>query len=218
MDTQIKAVIYARCSTDESRQDVEVQLKELRRYCEAYGWQYEEVFEYGSGYKADNQPKLDEVIESIRLKRYNVLVVFSVDRFSRQSPSKINALLDTLVEQYKCRFIALQQGIDSENELTWHVVKPLFTYFANKFSKDLGEKIKKGIAQKKAKGVYNGGRPSKKADIDTIKALRAKGLSLRLIAQEINQGKSERKKISYASIGTLLKKHGENLCGENGSK
>src|ERR1700679_2061479 len=144
-----RAVIYARCSTDESKQDVEVQLIELRRYCQAYGWQYEEVSEYGSGFKADCQPKLDHVIEQIRLKRYSVLIVFSVDRFSRQSPSKINALLDTIVEQYKCRFIALQQGIDSENELTWHVVKPLFTYFANKFSKDLGEKVKRGIAQKK---------------------------------------------------------------------
>jgi len=211
MDKQIKAVIYARCSTEESRQDVEVQLIELRRYCQAYGWQYDEVSEYGSGYKSNNQPKLEELIENIRLKRYNVLVVFSVDRFSRQSPSKINALLDTIVEQYKCRFIALQQGIDSENELTWHVVKPLFTYFANKFSKDLGEKIKKGIAQKRAKGVYNGGRPAKKADIDTIKVLRSKGLSLRLIAQEINQGKSERKKISYTTVQALLRKHGSNL-------
>lgn len=140
----IRAIIYARCSTDENKQDVEIQLKELRRYCEAYGWAYEEVWEYGSGYKVDNQPKLDEILEGIRLKRYNVLIVFSVDRFSRQPPSKINALLDRIVEQHKCRFIALQQGIDSDNELTWHVVKPLFTYFANKFSKDLGEKVKKG--------------------------------------------------------------------------
>ncbi len=206
MDNQtIKAVIYARCSTDENKQDVEVQLKELRRYSEAYGWQYEEVSEYGSGYKADNQPRLDEVLESIRLKRFKVLLVYSMDRFSRQSPGKINALLDTIVER-GCRFIALQQGIDSENELTWHVVKPLFTYFANKFSKDLGEKVKKGIAQKKAKGSYKGGRPSKKTDLATIEALRAKGLSLRLIAKEINTGKPERKRISYSSIQRLVAK------------
>lgn len=207
MDNQTpRACAYARCSTDESKQDVEVQLKELRRYCEAYGWQYEEVSEYGSGYKLDNQPKLDEVIENIRLKRYSVLIVFSMDRFSRQSPSKINALLDTIVEQYGCRFLALQQGIDSQNELTWHVVKPLFTYFANKFSKDLGEKVKKGIALKKVKGAYKGGRPAKKADLAIIGALRAKGLSLRAIAKEINTGKPERKKISYSSIQRLVSK------------
>jgi len=215
METQIKAVIYARCSTDENKQDVQVQIIELRRYCEAYGWQFEEVSEYGSGYKSDNQPKLDEVLEAIRLKRFNVLVVYSMDRFSRQSPSKINALLDNIVERFGCRFIALQQGIDSDNDLTWHVVKPLFTYMANVFSRNLSDKVKKGIAQKKAKGSYNGGRPSKKADLTSIEALRAKGLSLRAIAKEINTGKPDRKKISYMSVKRLLQKQGQILCGKN---
>lgn len=202
-----KAIIYARCSTDENKQDVEIQLQELRRYCEAYGWQFEEVWEYGSGYKADNQPKLDEILERIRLKHFDVLLVFSMDRFSRQSPSKINALLDRIVEQHKCRFIALQQGIDSESELTWHVVKPLFTYFANKFSKDLGEKVKRGIAQKKAKGVYNGGRPPLNADLGILEALRAKGLSLRAIAEEFNRDRLKKQKISYSTVQRLLQKH-----------
>ncbi len=202
-----RAIIYGRCSTDESKQDVEIQLKELRRYCEAFGWAYDEVWEYGSGYKSDRQPKLEKVLEDIRLKRYDVLAVFSVDRFSRQSPSKINALLDTIVEHYKCRFIALQQGIDSENELTWYVVKPLFTYFANKYSKDLGEKVKKGIAQKKAKGSYKGGRPARRADLTAIKDLKAHGLSLRAIAEEINKDNGRKRKISYSTIQRLLQKH-----------
>lgn len=203
----IRAVIYGRCSTSESKQDVEIQLKELRRYCEALGWAYDEVWEYGSGYKSDKQPKLEQTLEDIRLKRYNILLVFSVDRFSRQSPSKINALLDTIVEQYKCRFIALQQGIDSENELTWHVVKPLFTYFANKYSKDLGEKVKRGIAQKKARGLYKGGRPAKRADLTAIKDLRVRGLSLRAIAEQISNGNGSKKRISYSTVQRLLQKH-----------
>jgi DNA invertase Pin-like site-specific DNA recombinase len=209
MDNQIKAVIYARCSTDENKQDVEVQLIELRRYCQAYGWHFEEVFEYGSGYRGC-QPKLDEVIEAVRLKRFNVLVVYSMDRFSRQSPSKINALLDVIVEQYGCRFLALQQGIDSDNELTWAVCKPLFVYFANKYSRDLGLKVRLGIAQKKAKGIYRGGRPPKSKDIATIEALRSKGLTLRAIAKEINFNKSEQEKISYSSVQRLVSKTGEN--------
>ena len=100
IDKQKRTVIYARCSTDESKQDVEVQLKELRRYCGAYGWTCDEVSEYGSGFKKDNQPKLDEILEKIRLKKYDILIVYSMDRFSRQSPSKINALLDRIVEEH----------------------------------------------------------------------------------------------------------------------
>ncbi len=212
----MKALIYARCSTDENKQDVEVQLKELRRYCEAYGWEYEEVSEYGSGFKADCQPRLDEALERIRLKHFNKLIVYSMDRFSRQSPSKINALLDTIVEQHQCRFIALQQGIDSDNELTWHVVKPLFTYFANKFSRDLGEKIAKGIARKKALGAYKGGGRTKIVDWSAIEALRAKGLSLRGIANEFNVDKPKKQRISYVTVKRLLHEHSQNSLRENG--
>ena len=53
-----KAVIYARCSTEENRQDTENQLRELRRYCEAFGWPYEEVSEYDSGFKGMSSVKL----------------------------------------------------------------------------------------------------------------------------------------------------------------
>ena len=205
------ACIYGRCSTDENRQDVEVQLIELRRWCTAYGLAYEEVSEYGSGYKG-NQPKLDEVIENIRLKRYSLLIVYSMDRFSRQSPSKINALLDTIVEKYGCRFIALQQGIDSENELTFAVVKPLFVYFANKFSRDLSDKIKRGIALKKARKTYKGGRPKKSLDVAVIEALKAKGLSIRKIVREINAGKIERNRISFSTVQRVIQKQGEKPC------
>jgi len=207
IDQAKKIIIYARCSTEESRQDVEVQLKELRRYCEAYGWPYDEISEYGSGFKKDCQPELDKVLEKIRLKHYDVLIVYSMDRFSRQSPSKINALLDRIVEDYKCRFIALQQGIDSQNELTWHVVKPLFTYFANKFSRDLGEKIRKGIERKKECGRYKGGRPNKKVDNDEIIRLRASGLSLRAITDHINKGIPKKHRISFQITRRALQKH-----------
>jgi DNA invertase Pin-like site-specific DNA recombinase len=204
----MKAIIYARCSTDESKQDTEIQLNELRRYCKAYDWQYDEVSEYGSGYKADNQPKLSEVLEKIRLKHYDVLIVYSMDRFSRQSPSKINALLDIIVEQHKCRFIALQQGIDSNNDMTWHVVKPLFTYFANKYSKDLGEKVKKGIERKKELGKYNGGRPQKRVDVKNIIKLRNAGLSFRDIANTLNR---EGSRVSFQTVRRLLQKTSNKL-------
>jgi len=195
-----KTIIYARCSTDESRQDVEVQLKELRRYCDAFGWEYDEAHEYGSGYKQDKQPRLDEILEKIRLKHYDCLIVYSMDRFSRQSPSKINALLDKIVEEYKCRFIALQQSIDSESEMTWHVVKPLFTYFANKYSKDLGDKVRKGIARKKQLKKYNGGRPKIKVDVERINQLHESGMSLRKITSEINKDKPKNRQVSFQTV------------------
>jgi DNA invertase Pin-like site-specific DNA recombinase len=201
-----KAILYSRCSTNEAKQDVEVQLKELRQYCKAYCWDYDEISEYGSGYKDDKQPKLVEALEKIKNKQYSVILVYSMDRFSRQSPSKINALLDTIVENYKCRFIALQQGIDSDNELTWHVIKPLFTYFANKFSRDLGEKVKKGIERKKEIGKYRGGRPRKAVNMALIKDLRASGMTFREVTTVINSNPQTRSKVSFATIYRAFQK------------
>jgi len=166
-----RAIIYARCSTDEKRQDVENQLKELRRYCEAFNWPYDEVHEYESGYKGV-QPRLQEVLEHIRRKKYDAFLVYSLDRFSREAPSKVNRLLDAIVERDGCRFISRQEGIDSENELIWHAIRPLFTYFANIYSRNLSEKIKQGIQTKREKGTYRGGRPRKTLDVERLKRVR----------------------------------------------
>lgn len=206
----MKAVIYARCSTDEKKQDVEVQLKELRRYCDAYGWQYDEVFEYESGF-AGIPPKLTEILEAIRLKKYNILLVSTLDRFSRAHPKKTNALLDRIVYDYRCRFISLMEGIDSDNEMVWHVVRPLFTYFANMFSKTLSEKVRRGILNKKASGEYGGGRPPKQLDIVRLKAisseLRATGNGYRKIAEHYNDGLPHNKRISSTKVLEVLRKH-----------
>ena len=200
----MRVAIYSRCSTDEKRQDTDVQLKELRRYAKAYGWQYDEVSEYGSGFKGE-QPKLEEVIEKIRRKHYSILLVYSLDRFSRQHPKKTNALLDQIVYDHKCRFISLKESIDSENEMVWHVIRPLFSYFANVFSRQLSEKIRAGIQNKKDKGLYSGGRPKKEIDLVKIQALAAQGLSTRKIADAYNMGASPKKWISHTKVSRICK-------------
>ena len=202
-----KAVIYARCSTDEKRQDVENQLRELRRYCESFGWSYDEVWEYDSGFKG-TQPKLQAVLEKIRHKEYDALLVYSLDRFSRQAPSKVNHLLDTIVESHGCRFISRLEGIDSENELIWHAIRPLFAYFANLFSRNLSEKIKLGIRTKKEKGNYRGGRPSKTVDVERLKKLRIadNGYGWRKLTQAYNEGLPGKEQVSVSLLRRVCQK------------
>jgi DNA invertase Pin-like site-specific DNA recombinase len=200
------AVIYSRCSTDEKRQDTEVQLKELRRYAEAYGWAYDEVSEYGSGFKGE-QPKLQEIIEKIRLRQYSILLVHSLDRFSREHPKKTNTLLDRIVYDYGCRFISLKESIDSQNEMVWHVIRPLFSYFANVYSKQLSEKIRAGIQNKREKGLYCGGRPKKAYDLDRIKALRSEGYGISKIAQLYSADLPKKARISHTQVARLLRIH-----------
>lgn len=196
-----KVVLYSRCSTSEEHQDTDVQLKELERYAQAYGWEYDTISEYGSGYRGD-QPRLNEIIEKIRLGYYRTLVVHSLDRFSREHPKKTNALLDRIVYDYKCRFISLKEGIDSDNEMVWHAIRPLFSYFANVFSRNLSEKVKLGIKNKKEKHLYRGGRPRKTVNLERLRSILASNgrLPLRELERRYNEAIGKRDRLSYQTI------------------
>jgi len=196
-----RVAVYVRCSTDQERQDTDVQLKELERYVQAYGWEYDAISEYGSGYKGE-QPRLQEVIEKIRLGYYRTLVVHSLDRFSREHPKKTNALLDRIVYDYKCRFISLKEGIDSDNELVWNAIRPMFSYFANVFSRNLSEKIKAGIRNKKEKGLFRGGRPRKTVNLERLRSILASNgrLPLREVAARYNADLPRRDRVSHQTL------------------
>ena len=197
----MKSLIYARCSTDEVHQDVEIQLKELRRYCDHHGWTYDEVSEYGSGYKGD-QPKLKKKLEEIKLGHYQILLVWSMERFSREHPRKVDELLNHIVYDNKCRFIAMADSIDSQDEIRWHIMRHMLTYFANIYSRRLSERVKGGIARAKEKGAYNGGRPSKidKINIPELKELYAKTRSFRKTAALYNATRYGHNRVSRTYV------------------
>jgi len=204
MPGEIRAVIYARCSTDENRQNVDVQLGELRRHCQAMGWEYAEFSEYDSGWKGE-QPVLQDLLRRIKRHEFTCLLVYSLDRLSRRPPSYTNRLLDELVEQQGIRFISKLEGIDSANELTWNVVRPIFSYFANLFSRNLSAKIRAGIQHKRERGDYRGGRPAKRADMDRLKMLLSNGRPpLRRLAEVYNAGLPRSRWLSYQTIRKIL--------------
>jgi len=143
-------------------------------------------------------------------------MVHSLDRFSRGHPQKVNALLDQVVYDFGCRFIAIQQSIDSNNPLIWNAIKPLFTYFANEFSRNLSEKIQLGIKRKKEKGQYKGGRPALQIDnarfIGIVERLNGNG-SYRRVCSMYNHDLPKSKQISHSSALRLLQKHrSKSLC------
>lgn len=201
-----RVALYARCSTSEERQTVEVQLVELRRYCEAMGWPYEEFSEYDSGYKGE-QSKLREVLSRIHRHDFDCLLVYSLDRLSRKLPSYTNRLLDELVEHHGVRFISKLEGIDSANELTWNVVRPIFAYFANLYSRGLSERIKAGIQHKRQRGLYKGGRPKKIVDADRLRTLllTRNGTGWRKLAGRYNQGLRPEQQISFSLLRRVAK-------------
>ncbi len=157
----MRAIIYARCSTDEKKQDVEIQIKELITYCGRQDWKYEIHKEYASGSKSIPD-KLRKVLRLIRERHYDIFLVYDLSRFSRLHPSKTGKIMDFIVSN-DCRFLSLQDNIDSDDDIKWLIIKPLFQYMAWVYSKNLSEKVKLGMEKAREKGIHIG-RPAGSKD------------------------------------------------------
>jgi len=192
--------VYCRCSTTEEKQDVQSQVDACTKYCEAQGWAYQVFTEYESAYRLKRRPVFEEVLERLRFKEFNVLLVYMLDRFSRQKPTQIVSDLHRITDSYGARFISLKESIDSEQPL-WEILMMVFAYMANSYSKMLGIRVREGIRVKKAKNEYRGGRPAKQVNANRLRTLMNGGkLSLRKLAAEYNVGVSKCDRLSYQTI------------------
>lgn len=77
----MKAAIYACVSTFD--QEPENQLQELRRYCEARGWTAAEYVDRGVSGSKESRPALDAMLQAVRCRQVDIVVVFALDRLGR---------------------------------------------------------------------------------------------------------------------------------------
>ncbi len=104
----LRAAIYARVST--TQQDYDLQLRELSTYCERMGWEVVRYQEKASSVK--KRPELDRLMADAKLKRFDVVAVWKIDRFARSLLQLID-LVQSL-DHYGVRFLSLTQGIDTD--------------------------------------------------------------------------------------------------------
>ena len=107
----MKAALYCRVSTSDKGQTVEQQLLPMVQYCEKEGWQHEAFTDYASGAK-DSRPELDKMLQRLRAREFNAVVVLRLDRLGRS----LQHLLQLIQEfrNLKVRFISTTQGFDTE--------------------------------------------------------------------------------------------------------
>lgn len=178
---QKQVLVYARCSTTQHDQRPEVQIEELRRYCNARGFHiYEEVVDHGFSGSTDKRPGLRRLQELVRSRKVDVVVVVKLDRLFRS----VKHLISTLHEfsDLGIEFISLGEQLDfttSSGKLLFHIIAA----FAE-FEKSLiTERTRLGLAHAKSKGIKLG-RPQKH-DFAEIQRLHSLGKSLRQIQREI---------------------------------
>jgi putative DNA-invertase from lambdoid prophage Rac len=175
----MNVAIYARVSTTD--QDCCMQIKELREYCKRRRWTITtEYVDHGwSGSKA-SRPQLDLLMNAARLRKFDAVVVWKLDRWGRSVAHLVNS-----VQELAClgvRFLAVTQNIDTdESNPMSRLLLHMMAAFAEFERELIRERVKAGLERVKADGQELG-RPRVVFDKEKVRKLRQQGKSIRHIA------------------------------------
>src|SRR5271169_439867 len=179
-----RAAIYARVSTNNG-QNPEMQLSELRAYCEKRGWEaVGEFVDVGVSGAKERRPALDRLLAACRKRCVDAVIVYRYDRFARSLRQLVNAL-----EEFRSlgiEFVSIHEGVDTSTP-NGRLVFGIFASIAEFERELIRDRVRSGIAAAKAKGKRLG-RPRVVVDSARIGALRAQGRSWEAIAGEIGIG------------------------------
>jgi DNA invertase Pin-like site-specific DNA recombinase len=184
--TTVKAALYARVSTSNHGQDVNMQLRELREYCERRGLDI--VGEYtdtASGAK-DSRPELNRLMADAKQRRFDAVCVWKLDRFGRSLRHLVNALAD--LESLGVSFISIKDNLDlstPSGRLMFQIIGAMAEFERSLIQ----ERVKAGLRNARAKGRKLG-RPRVVVDALKIGSLRSQGRSVREIAEELGYSRS----------------------------
>jgi DNA invertase Pin-like site-specific DNA recombinase len=175
--------IYARVSTRD--QSCELQIRDLRAYCVARGFELvREYVDVGQSGAKDSRPELNKLMDDARKRQFDIIIVWRFDRFARSTKHLLTAL-----EEFRSlgiQFISYQENVDTSTPLG----QALFTIVSAvaQLERELiRERVTAGIRNARANGKQLG-RPKSRVDPERIRQLRAQGNSLQQIATDLGIG------------------------------
>ena len=181
----MRIALYARVSTKDKGQDHENQLQELRQFVRrksGEGWKVvHEYTDQASGKSAD-RPAFRRLFEDASRKHFDLVLFWSLDRFSREG------VLETL--QHLQRLSG--HGVDwwSYREEYLRSIGPfkeavlaILAAVAKQERIRLSERVHAGLRRAKSQGKVLG-RPRDAVRHERVRELRARGLSIREIASQ----------------------------------
>jgi len=162
----MKVALYARVSLEEGNKDdrryqePENQLEPLREWAKSQGWEIiEEYVDRGSG--ADpNRPRFKQMLTDALMLRFKAILVWKLDRFSRESLSNVIGRINKLRERKVGVKSLTETWVDtSEENPMSDLILAVMSWAASEERRKISERTKAGIARRRAIGSWRGGRP-----------------------------------------------------------
>jgi DNA invertase Pin-like site-specific DNA recombinase len=196
----MRVSLYARVSTLDKGQDPDMQLRELREYCQRRGWAVcKEYVDRGVSGSKESRPELNRMMVAAAKREFDAVVVWRFDRFARSTSHLLRALGE--FDALGIAFVSLTEAIDTSTPMG----KMIFTVLAavGELERNLiVERVRCGMRNAKAKGKSIG-RRRVTVNASQITALRNAGRSWSEVCAEtgLSAGTARRAASSLATRG-----------------
>lgn len=191
----VRVARYLRVSKAE--QDPALQDDETAELIANRGWRLVETYvDHGVSGSREKRPALDHLHRDARRRRMDVVVVWKADRLFRSLKAMVNTLDEWAA--LGVGFVSATEVFDSttpQGKLLLHLTSAFAEFERNL----IVERTKAGIAAARRRGVHVG-RPRARLDDAHLRELRAGGVAVRKVAQQLGISASTVQRRLLASV------------------
>jgi DNA invertase Pin-like site-specific DNA recombinase len=182
---------YVRVSTDEQSDSglgLRAQRAAIRAEAARHGWTLVEIFEdVASGKSLRRRPGLEAAFAAVASGEADGLIVSKLDRLSRSVRDFAEIL--ARFQRNGWALVVMDLGLDTST-IMGAAMAQMVSVFSGLERKRIAERTREALAVKKASGVRLGRPPTvPQAVVRRIQRQRARGESLRAIAESLNRDK-----------------------------
>lgn len=160
----MKIGLYARVSKSDSSQDPQNQIIPLRNYAKALqGEIVEEYVDLASGSGVADRVNFLRMFEDADKHKFDLLLIWSLDRFSREGISNTLGYLERLKRSGVAIKSLQESWLDTRDEGLGHLLVAIFSWVASQERKRIIERTNAGLDQARAAGKKLG-RPAGSKD------------------------------------------------------
>lgn len=171
----MKTALYARVSTTDKDQNPEVQLEKLRDYCRDNNLDiFNEYVDQASAADLANRKEWTALMKAAAGRRFNVLLVWRIDRAFRSVIHAANTL--EILRGYNIGFHSLMEPVIDTTNAMGEFVFNILVAVSQLERQTISQRVQAGVDHAKAHGTRSGkaiGRPRKDIDFTIVcKALK----------------------------------------------
>ena len=151
----MKAVIYARYSSDSQREEsIEGQLRECTAFAEKNGMTVlRHYIDRAYAAKTDDRPEFQNMIKDSGKKLFDVVIVWKLDRFARNRYD--SARYKAMLKRNGVKVVSATEVISEGAEGI--ILEAVLAGYAEYYSADLSEKVIRGMTDNALKAKFTGG-------------------------------------------------------------